>query len=89
MKIEKISDTQIRCTLSRQDLADRDLKISELAYGSDKAKDLFRELMVQASYECGFEEGYAMAMKESKHAYKEHDYNERGSYGYGERRGRY
>ena len=55
MKIEKISETQIRCTLSRQDLADRDLKISELAYGSDKAKDLFRELMVQASYECGFE----------------------------------
>ena len=55
MKIEKISDTQIRCTLSRQDLAERDLKISELAYGSDKAKDLFRELMVQASYECGFE----------------------------------
>lgn len=55
MKIEKISDTQIRCTLSRQDLADRDLKLSELAYGSDKAKDLFRELMIQASYECGFE----------------------------------
>ena len=55
MKIERISDTQIRCTLSRQDLADRDLKLSELAYGSDKAKDLFRELMIQASYECGFE----------------------------------
>ena len=55
MKIEKISDTQIRCTLNRQDLAERNLKISELAYGSDKAKDLFRELMVQASYECGFE----------------------------------
>ncbi len=55
MKIEKISDTQIRCILSRQDLADRNLKLSELAYGSDKAKDLFRELMVQASYECGFE----------------------------------
>lgn len=55
MKIEKISETQIRCTLSRQDLADRDLKLSELAYGSDKAKDLFRELMVQAAYECGFE----------------------------------
>jgi len=55
MKIEKISETQIRCTLSKQDLAERNLKISELAYGSDKAKDLFRELMVQASYECGFE----------------------------------
>lgn len=55
MKIERISDTQIRCTLDKQDLADRDLNLSELAYGSDKAKDLFRELMVQASYECGFE----------------------------------
>lgn len=55
MKIEKISDTQIRCTLNRQDLAERELKISELAYGSDKAKALFRELMLQASYECGFE----------------------------------
>lgn len=55
MKIEKISDTQIRCTLSRQDLAERELKLSELAYGSDKAKALFREMMLQASYECGFE----------------------------------
>ncbi|MGN0507180.1 MAG: adaptor protein MecA [Lachnospiraceae bacterium] len=55
MKIEKISDTQIRCTLSKQDLAERELKLSELAYGSDKAKALFRELMLQASYECGFE----------------------------------
>ena len=55
MKIERISDTQIRCTLDRQDLAERNLNLSELAYGSDKAKDLFRELMIQASYECGFE----------------------------------
>ncbi len=55
MKIEKLSDTQIRCTLSKQDLADRDLNLSELAYGSDKAKDLFRELMVQAAFECNFE----------------------------------
>ena len=47
------------------------------------------EKTVEEAYECGFEEGYAMAMKESKHAYKEHDYHERGSYGYGERRGRY
>ena len=55
MKIEKISETQIRCTLNKQDLADRDLKISELAYGSEKAKELFHELITQASYECGFE----------------------------------
>lgn len=55
MKIEKISENQIRCTLSHQDLADRELKISELAYGTDKAKSLFREMMQQASFQFGFE----------------------------------
>ena len=55
MKIEKISDTQIRCTLDKNDLAERELRLSELAYGSEKAKALFRDLMVQATYECGFD----------------------------------
>ncbi|MGN0376435.1 MAG: adaptor protein MecA [Suilimivivens sp.] len=55
MKIEKVNDHQIRCTLTREDLADRELKLSELAYGTEKAKDLFRDMMQQASYEFGFE----------------------------------
>lgn len=55
MKIEKVSENQIRCTLTREDLNDRQLKISELAYGSEKAKTLFRDMMQQASYEFGFE----------------------------------
>lgn len=55
MKIEKVNEHQIRCTLTREDLADRELKISELAYGTDKAKSLFRDMMRQAAYECGFE----------------------------------
>ncbi len=55
MKIEKISDTQIRCTLSKKDLLDRQLRISELAYGTEKAKELFRDMMQQASYQFGFE----------------------------------
>lgn len=55
MKIEKISDNQIRCTLNKEDLLDRELRISELAYGSDKAKQLFRDMMQQAAYEFGFE----------------------------------
>ncbi|MEG1846975.1 MAG: adaptor protein MecA [Lachnospiraceae bacterium] len=55
MKIEKVNDHQIRCTLTKLDLADRELKISELAYGTDKAKDLFRDMMQQASFEFGFE----------------------------------
>lgn len=55
MKIEKLNDNQIRCTLTREDLASRELKLSELAYGSEKAKSLFREMMQQAAYEFGFE----------------------------------
>lgn len=55
MKIEKVSENQIRCTLTREDLADRQIKISELAYGTEKAKALFRDLMQQASNEFGFE----------------------------------
>ena len=55
MKLEKVNDNQIRCTLTKADLADRQLKISELAYGTEKAKTLFRDMMQQASYEFGFE----------------------------------
>ncbi|MGN0425069.1 MAG: adaptor protein MecA [Acetatifactor sp.] len=55
MKIEKVNENQIRCTLTREDLAVRNLKISELAYGTEKAKTLFREMMQQANYEFGFE----------------------------------
>lgn len=55
MKIEKISDNQIRCTLTKEDLATRQIKISELAYGTEKAKSLFRDMMQQAAYEFGFE----------------------------------
>lgn len=55
MKLERVNDHQIRCTLTKSDLADRQLKLSELAYGSEKAKSLFRDMMQQASYELGFE----------------------------------
>ena len=55
MKIERLNENQIRCTLNKSDLASRQLKINELAYGSDVAKELFRDMMQQASYELGFE----------------------------------
>lgn len=55
MKIEKINDNQIRCTLTRDDLANRQIKLSELAYGTEKAKSLFRDMMMQAQDEFGFE----------------------------------
>ena len=55
MKIEKINDKQIRCILNRADLADRNLLLSELAYGSQKARALFSDMMQKASNELGFE----------------------------------
>lgn len=55
MKIEKISDNQIRCTLTKEDLDSHQIHISELAYGTDKAKKLFREMMQQAQIQFGFE----------------------------------
>lgn len=55
MKIEKINDNQIRCTLTHADLAERQLHLSELAYGTEKAKSLFHDMMQQAAFEFGFE----------------------------------
>lgn len=55
MKIEKISDKQIRCTLTREDLAKREIKLTELAYGSDKAQALFQDMMQIAAQDFGFE----------------------------------
>ena len=55
MRIERINDKQIRCTLSKRDLSERQLKISELAYGSERAKELFRDMMEQANLDFGFD----------------------------------
>lgn len=55
MRIERINEKQIRCTLNQKDLKEREIGISELAYGTAKAKALFRDMMQQASYELGFD----------------------------------
>lgn len=55
MKIEKVNENQIRCTLTKQDLAERQINLRELAYGSEKAKGLFHDMIQQANYEFGFE----------------------------------
>lgn len=54
MKIEKISDVQIKFTLSKTDLDDREIKIEDLTKSTDKTTALFREIMEQAMDECGF-----------------------------------
>ena len=55
VKIEKLNDNQIRCTLTRADLADHEIKLSELVCGTEKAKSLFQDMMQRAHSEFGFE----------------------------------
>jgi len=54
MKIEKLSDNQIRCTLTKVDLTIREMNLHELTYGSENARNLFREMIQQASTELDF-----------------------------------
>jgi len=55
MKIERINENQIRCTLSNFDLSVRNMNLNELAYGSEKARSLFREMVQRAANEVGFD----------------------------------
>lgn len=55
MRLEKINDKQIRCTLNSSDFTDREMNLGELTYGSEKARNLFREMLQQAAYELDFE----------------------------------
>lgn len=55
MKIERISDKQIRCTLTGEDLAQRGMSLSELSYGTENARNLFREMLQTASSQVGFD----------------------------------
>ena len=55
MKIIKINENQIKCVLYKDDLEERQVKVNELAVGSDKAKELIRHIMVKAQTELGFE----------------------------------
>lgn len=55
MKIEKVNDRQIRITLTKKELEQRDLKLTEIAYGNEKVKALFKDMMAAASIQYGFE----------------------------------
>ena len=54
MKIEKIDDNSIKCTLSSLDLSSRNLNLRDMTYGSQAAKRLFNEMMQKAKEEVEF-----------------------------------
>lgn len=55
MKFELIDENKIKIEITKDDLVERDMKIVELAYGSDKAKEFFHEVMELAYEELGFD----------------------------------
>ena len=54
LKIERINENQIRCILSTSDLHARHISLLELAYGNERARRLFREMIELADNEVGF-----------------------------------
>lgn len=54
MKIERIDDNSIRCTLTSLDLSSRNINLRDMTYGSEAAKRLFSEMMQKAQNEVGF-----------------------------------
>lgn len=55
MKIEKIDNNKIRCFLNSDDLSERQIELTELAYGTEKATLLFHEMLEEASEEFGID----------------------------------
>ena len=55
MKIEKISDTQVKFILTQDDLTDKNIKLEDLAVSNDKTKELFQDILSKALDECGFD----------------------------------
>ena len=54
MKIERISENQLKLTLTKDDLNERDIKLEDLIQPSEKTQKLFRDIMEQALDEYDF-----------------------------------
>ena len=48
MKIERISENQLKLTLTKDYLKERDIKLEDLITPSEKTQKLFRDIMEQA-----------------------------------------
>lgn len=65
MNIELINDSKIKFILTDEDLTQRDIKVSELSYGSEKATSLFKEIIGIAHKQFGFSVGDSPFMIEA------------------------
>ncbi len=69
MKIEKINNTQFRCTLNEADLSERHIDLVMFSYGTDRADQLFAEVMEFAEQHFGFsDEGLPLVIEAIPHS---------------------
>ena len=55
MKVEKISENQIKLTLTSSDLKENNIRLDDLTKPNEKAQELFKKIMEKAFTQCGFE----------------------------------
>lgn len=55
MKFEQINDKQIRCTIGPEDFQKMQMSIQDFAYGNERTRKLFREMLDQAYDELNFQ----------------------------------
>ncbi len=55
MKFEQINDKQIRCTIEPDDFQKMQMSIQDFAYGNERTKKLFREMLDQAYDQLNFQ----------------------------------
>lgn len=55
MKFEQINDKQIRCTIEPDDFQKMHMSIHDFAYGNERTRKLFREMLDQAYDELNFQ----------------------------------
>ena len=65
MKIEKINDNKLKILLTNDDLKERNIKMAELAFGSEKTRDLFKEMINIAADEYDFDADDSQLMIEA------------------------
>ena len=63
MKIERINENSIAFIIKSEELGDRHLKLDDLSYGSEKARDLLIEMMELAKVEVGFNADAPLAVE--------------------------
>ncbi len=54
MKMEKLNENQLKVDIYKEDLIDRNIKLSEIFYGGEKVREFFHELMEIAHEEHDF-----------------------------------